>query len=146
MTATRVTSCRTASVRELTARHHVICYEISHRPLSSVAAIHCDGDLISDINNTFVSVNANMTHYDINVTISCATGYQYPESTNVVKVFNKTVRCEETGEWTEIPEQCEGLFTKHGRDFEKQTASHVTASFRDTSALHFRLPDFQLIV
>ena len=79
------------------------------RFLHLVLAIHCDP--LEYINNTFESVNPNMTHYNVNVTISCDTGYQFPESTNVVKIFNKTINCQETGTWTEIPLACEGDIT-----------------------------------
>ena len=36
------------------------------------------------------------------------TGYQFPESNHVIKVFDKNVTCQENATWTELPDACEG--------------------------------------
>ena len=93
-------------------QHHVFRFRTSHAYTSDTntsfysppTVIHCPE--LPDVTNT--NKSSDDTHYGVDITYSCMTGYQFPESNHVIKVFDKNVTCQENATWTELPDACEG--------------------------------------
>ena len=74
------------------------------------AVVYCPE--LPDVGNANKSTEE--THYGLDVTYSCVTGYQFPESNHIIKVFDKNVTCQANETWTEVPDACEGKQGSYG--------------------------------